>query len=76
MNRNKLEIEKMLNITITMPQTCHFCDKEIVKKYGLESDSLLFHSLDGNHDNWDPANKSRVIGDVTLGGITKETKIL
>lgn len=52
-----LEIEQRLNITITMPQTCHFCGEEIVKKYGRESESLCFHSLDGNHDNWDPANK-------------------
>lgn len=24
---------------------------------GKESDSLLFHSLDGNHGNWEPSNK-------------------
>lgn len=35
---------------------CYFC-KKIVIKNGLESISLLIHSLDGNHDNWDPNNK-------------------
>jgi len=41
-----------------MPQICHFCGKEITKKYyDKSSESLVFHSLDGNHDNWDPSNK-------------------
>ncbi len=52
-----LEIERKLNIKITMPQICYFCGEEIVKKYGAESDSLCFHSLDGDHDNWVPSNK-------------------
>jgi len=52
-----LEIEKILNITITMPQTCHFCSQDITKKFGMDSDSLNFHSIDHNHDNWDPLNK-------------------
>jgi len=55
--KKPLEIEGGLGITITIPQICHFCKKNIHKKYGLESDSLLFHSLDGNHDNWAPSNK-------------------
>jgi len=53
-----LEIEGMLGITITMPQTCHFCGKPVIKKNGREADSLLFHSLDLNHDNWAPENKT------------------
>lgn len=36
---------------------CHFCAKPIIKLNGLESESLVLHSLDGNHDNWDPDNK-------------------
>ncbi len=55
-----LEIERKLNITVTLPLTCHFCGEEIVKKYGREARSLLFHSLDENHDNWDPENKRPV----------------
>lgn len=52
-----LEIERKLNITITMPQICHFCGEEIIDKFGDDSRSLVFHSLDGNHENWDPTNK-------------------
>ncbi len=52
-----LEIEKRLGITITMPQICHFCGEEIVDKFGNNKYSLVFHSLDGNHSNWDPENK-------------------
>lgn len=52
-----LEIERMLKITVFLPQPCHFCGEEITKLYGRESESLCFHSLDGNHDNWDPSNK-------------------
>lgn len=39
------------------PILCYFCGKEITKLEGLDVDSLVFHSLDGNHDNWDPQNK-------------------
>ncbi len=51
-----LEIERMLKITVFLPQPCHFCGEEITK-FGRESGSLCFHSLDGNHDNWEPSNK-------------------
>lgn len=36
---------------------CHFCNEPITKLSGFVSDSLTIHSLDGNHDNWDPDNK-------------------
>lgn len=36
---------------------CHFCGESIIKMSGKDSDSLLIHSLDGNHNNWDPKNK-------------------
>ncbi len=37
---------------------CHFCGKQITKMDGVKSDSLIIHSLDGNHNNWDPTNKA------------------
>lgn len=43
-------------LAMDLPKLCYFCGEEIVKR-GRESDSLCVHSLDGNHDNWDPDNK-------------------
>lgn len=51
-----LEIERELKITVFLPQNCHFCGEEITK-FGRGGRSLLFHSLDYNHDNWVPENK-------------------
>lgn len=31
-------------------KTCYFCGKTILE-------DLVVHSLDGDHENWDPANK-------------------
>ena len=39
------------------PLLCHFCGEEITRLENLFSDSLVIHSLDGDHENWDPANK-------------------
>lgn len=39
------------------PIRCHFCGKEINKLSGKEQYNLAIHSLDGNHENWDPSNK-------------------
>ncbi len=36
---------------------CHFCEEPITRLEGRASESLHIHSLDGNHKNWDPANK-------------------
>ncbi len=36
---------------------CHFCGKEVTNLERRHSDSLIIHSLDGNHRNWDHANK-------------------
>ena len=55
-NGKTLEIEKNLNITVYLPQICYFCGEEITQ-FGRESDSLCFHSLDGDHSNWDSSNK-------------------
>jgi len=51
-----LEIEQKLNITVSLPQICYFCKGDITT-FGMKSESLCFHSLDGNHNNWDPENK-------------------
>ncbi len=51
-----MEIERKLKITILLPQICHFCGEEIDHK-GNDAMCLVFHSLDGNHDNWEPSNK-------------------
>lgn len=37
--------------------TCHFCGEEIQGMLGRAPESLIIHSLDGDHDNWDPENK-------------------
>jgi hypothetical protein len=39
------------------PLRCYWCGEEITKLTGLDSDSLFIHSLDGNHENWNPENK-------------------
>ncbi len=43
-------------IKINLPVPCYFCDELITEK-GMNSLSLVTHSLDGNHTNWDPSNK-------------------
>jgi len=47
---------KYLSLSLDIPLTCSFCNGEI-NQAGINADSLVFHSLDGNHDNWDPVNK-------------------
>jgi len=51
--RKRLEIIKCL----PKPVLCYFCGDEIVKLFGFGSDALHLHSLDGNHENWNPENK-------------------
>lgn len=36
---------------------CHFCGVEITRFGGLAGDALVIHSLDENHENWEPSNK-------------------
>ncbi len=36
---------------------CHFCNEAVTKLEGIARDAVAIHSLDGNHENWDPANK-------------------
>jgi len=39
------------------PRPCYFCGEEITKLEGWDSESIDVHSLDGNHENWNPINK-------------------
>ena len=39
------------------PILCYVCGKEITKLRGRDANSLVFHSLDGDHENWEPSNK-------------------
>ncbi|KKL51521.1 hypothetical protein LCGC14_2294670 [marine sediment metagenome] len=36
---------------------CHFCAEEVIGLEGRNKDSLVIHSLDGDHENWTPENK-------------------
>ena len=47
------------NHTTLKPTICYFCGKPITAKKGdaIGKSSLVIHSLDGNHDNWDKDNK-------------------
>lgn len=36
---------------------CHFCRKEVTVLEGHQRESLVIHSIDGDHENWDPQNK-------------------
>ena len=42
---------------IELPQPCYFCEEDILMRGGVDGRSLVVHSLDGNHDNWESANK-------------------
>lgn len=54
--RNK--VEKALIEGFPKPITCSFCKEQITKLTGGSGESLVIHSLDGNHDNWSPINKA------------------
>ena len=53
---------------------CHFCGEEVVKLEGKTGDSIHIHSLDGNHENWDPVNKVPLTARATFPIITLEVK--
>ena len=36
---------------------CHFCSEEVIRLTGSRSDSLVIHSLDEDHENWNHTNK-------------------
>ncbi len=54
--RNKIKNE--LIATFPKPLKCYFCGGLITLLTGRKDESLAIHSLDGNHDNWDPPNKT------------------
>lgn len=39
------------------PILCYFCGEPITIVKGINREALVLHSLDGNHKNWDSANK-------------------
>lgn len=40
------------------PLRCYFCKENIIKLFGeFSGDHLVFHSVDGDHNNWEPINK-------------------
>lgn len=41
---------------IKNPLSCYFCG-ELVLLSGHNGDCRVIHSIDGNHENWDPENK-------------------
>lgn len=43
-------------LPLDTPVLCNYCGDEI-NLTGICSEGVVFHSLDGNHENWDPANK-------------------
>lgn len=43
-----------------LPIFCFFCGESITQFKKRRAKSLVIHSLDGNHDNWNPANKTPV----------------
>ena len=40
-----------------IPVVCYFCGREVTDIEGRTDESLVIHSLDGNHENWNPENK-------------------
>lgn len=55
--KRKRVIEELKAKTPNGVLRCFFCGKEIIKTEGLDDDSLILHSLDGNHVNWESSNK-------------------
>lgn len=53
----RTKVEKALIAGFPKPIICCFCKEQIVKLIGGFGDSLIIHSLDGNHSNWIPINK-------------------
>lgn len=53
---NLIRKTKLLK-TFSIPLLCYFCGLEVTVLNGKAPESLCFHSLDFNHDNWSPENK-------------------
>ena len=50
--------EQIILENLPKPICCHFCGKVIWKLTKTESDSLILHSLDKNHNNFSIDNKA------------------
>ena len=57
MSESHLSRRKSLISGFGDPILCFFCEKEVTKLEGKQTDSLHIHSLDGDHENWNPTNK-------------------
>ena len=55
---NLWDDEEGKNSTFFKPVVCFFCRKPITKFEGKDPDAIVIHSLDNNHDNWSPENKT------------------
>lgn len=60
--RGKRRTKKELKIisSFSKPIICNICNELITKLHGKDSDSLHLHSIDGNHENWYPENKTPI----------------
>lgn len=56
-SKGKAKRERQLIEGFESPIRCYFCTKEVTKLKGNDGDSIVIHSLDENHENWDPMNK-------------------
>jgi len=54
---NKRRRKSRFRLISESPYYCYFCGKKITKLKGMDKYSLVVHSLDGNHNNWNPENK-------------------
>lgn len=57
MTDSKFKEDEYKNHFVLKSIICHFCGEPITKLKGRDGDSLVTHSLDGNHNNWAPENK-------------------
>ena len=49
--------KKELISNFSKPMLCYFCGEPVTVLKGKKAESIAIHSLDGNHENWDPPNK-------------------
>lgn len=49
--------EQALIEKFVYPIKCYFCGKPIIKPEERRDNSLVLHSLNGNHEDFDPSNK-------------------
>jgi 5-methylcytosine-specific restriction endonuclease McrA len=52
------KIKLKLISSFPKPMLCYFCGEPVTLLNGKKAESIAIHSLDGNHNNWDPKNKT------------------